>query len=332
MLARPAPGAAAPAAARIGPPFSLYSPSATRLAISALEAAFRATAKSSPKEARAQLEEPVYTAAMRFWEAEAAGQRKGMDDIRAVIQANGPAAIGLTRSLRASSGPEPLAAAGLLTELTQGGNNAAAQACDSYIAAATARGGEHPPALYHAGLCGAQKNPKQALDWLHAAAYAGHAGAQEALGRACLEGKEKDWGCALHYFGDAAEGGRASSMTLYGWVLSNQPGAADKDFGDAFAWYRKGAANGDLFAQNNLGEMYERGRGTPRDDRQAREWYSRAAEAGFGPGQFNYARMLLAGNGGPTDRDAAVQWLQKAEKNGVAPAKAALQQIAAAGK
>jgi TPR repeat protein len=326
------PNAAATAPPRAGPPFSPYSAGATRAAAAGLDAAFKRSAGTGPQAARAQLEGPLLTAAMRYWEAEAVSQRKGMDEVRAVIQANAPAAIGAARGMRASGGAGDLAAAALLTELTQGGATAGTQACDAYVAAASARGPDHPPAQYHAALCAAQKNPKQSLEWLHAAAFVGHAGALETLGRACMEGAEKDWGCATHYFELAAGRGRASSMALYGWVLSNQPGAADKDFSDAIAWYRKGAAAGDLFAQNNLGEMFERGRGIHRDDKQARDWYGRAAEAGFGPGQFNYARMLLAGTGGPADRAAAVQWLQKADRNGVAPAKAALRQIAAAGK
>ena len=148
-------------------------------------------------------------------------------------------------------------------------------------------------------------------------------------GRACIEGSEKNWGCAQNYFEKAARRGRTSSMTLYGWVLSNQPSAGEKDFAEAMGWYQKGAAGGDLFAQNNLGEMYERGRGVRKDDKLARQWYGRAAEAGFGAGQFNYARLLLAGTGGPVDREGALQWLQKAERNGVGQAKAALQQLSA---
>ncbi|HEX4326005.1 MAG TPA: tetratricopeptide repeat protein, partial [Burkholderiales bacterium] len=328
VAAPAAPGASVP---RAGPPFGSYSAAAAKTAITNLDAAFKRSANASPAAARAQLEEPLLAVSMRYWEAEAVGQRQAMEELRAAIQANAPAAIGVGRGLRASSGGSELATVALLTELTQGGNGVTAQACDTYVAAANARGPDHPPALYHAALCIAAKNPKQSLDWLHAAGFAGHAGALETLGRACIEGAEKDWGCAGHYFELAAGRGRASAMTLYGWVLSNQPAATEKDFTSAIGWYRKGAAAGDLFAQNNVGEMYERGRGTLKDDKQARQWYGRAAEAGFGPGQFNYARMLLAGSGGPVDRDAAVQWLKKAEGNGVAPAKAALQQIAAAG-
>jgi TPR repeat protein len=338
MLGRPPlPGASAagPASggsagsARREPSFAMYSPSATQASITTLNTVARRSESQSIEQARAQLAAPMMDVAMRYWEAEAAGDRKGMGDARGAITANGPMAIGLARQWRTSKAGNERAAGALLSTLTQSGAETAGEACGGYRAAAEAPGPEHAPALFHAALCEAQRDPKQSLSWLHASADAGHAAALETLGRACIEGNEKNWGCAMHYFELAAQRGRGSAMTLYGWVLSNQPSAGEKDFAEALNWYRKGANAGDLFAQNNLGEMFERGRGTRRDDKQARQWYGRAAEAGFGPGQFNYARLLLSGVGGPRDKDGAVQWLQKAERNGVAQAKAALAQITA---
>jgi TPR repeat protein len=271
-------------------------------------------------------------AAMRYWEAEAQGEKRAMDEIVQVVLANGAAAAGIARNLNASAYPADRATAALLTAVTQGGKGASAEACAGYAAAAVTPPGmaDHAPAQYHAALCAGPGDAKRALDWLRGAADAGHAGAMETLGRACIEGKEQNWGCASHYFEVAALRGRASSMALYGWVLSNQPGASDKDYAQALQWYKKSAAAGDLFAQNNIGEMYERGRGTPKDLKAARQWYGRAAEAGFGPGQFNYARLLLAGDGGAVDRPGALKWLQAADRNGIPQAKVALERIASA--
>jgi TPR repeat protein len=330
MLARPAPSATtAGAGARKEPIFAMFSPAATQASITTLNTVARRSESQSIEQARAQLAVPMMDVAMRYWEAEAAGDRKGMGDARGAITANGPMAIGLAKQWRNSKAGNERAAGALLATLTQSGSETVAEACSGYRMAAEAPGAEHAPALFHAALCEAQRDPKQSLSWLHASADAGHAAALETLGRACIESSDKNWGCAMHYFELAAQRGRGSSMTLYGWVLSNQPSASEKDFTEALNWYRKGASAGDLFAQNNLGEMFERGRGTRRDDKQARQWYGRAAEAGFGPGQFNYARLLLAGVGGPKDKDGAVQWLQKAERNGVSQAKAALAQITA---
>ena len=286
MLSRPAaPAAAASAIAPAAaggkggaapgrePSMAMYSASATQTSINALQASARRSESLSLEAARAQLAAPMAEVAMRFWEAEAAGERKGMADARAAISSNGPMAIGLAKQLNGSRVGADRATGALLTALTQTGADTGTEVCGGYMAAAGATGPDHAPALYHAALCLAQRDARQSLAWLHGAADAGHAGALETLGRACLEGAEKNWGCAQSYLERAAQRGRASSMTLYGWVLSNQPSATPKDFTEALAWYRKGAAAGDLFAQNNLGEMYERGRGTARDDKQARQWY-----------------------------------------------------------
>ena len=48
----------------------------------------------------------------------------------------------------------------------------------------------------------------------------------------------------------------------------------------AVFWYRKAAEQRDLIAQNNLGVMYEQGRGVPQDYEQAAAWYRKAAEHG----------------------------------------------------
>jgi Sel1 repeat len=53
-----------------------------------------------------------------------------------------------------------------------------------------------------------------------------------------------------------------------------------QDDGQAAAWYRKAADQGNALAQNNLGWMYENGRGMARDDAQAAAWYRKAADQG----------------------------------------------------
>ena len=78
---------------------------------------------------------------------------------------------------------------------------------------------------------------------------------------------------------------------------------------------------GDASAQNNAGELYETGRGTQPDPKQALEWYRKAAEAGFAPAQFNLGRLYAAGTGVPPDFGEARQWLEKAEREGIAAAR-----------
>ena len=51
----------------------------------------------------------------------------------------------------------------------------------------------------------------------------------------------------------------------------------DEDF---MNWLKEEANNGNSFAQNNLGFMYEHGLGVHRDFKEAMRWYERAANSG----------------------------------------------------
>lgn len=48
----------------------------------------------------------------------------------------------------------------------------------------------------------------------------------------------------------------------------------------AAGWFQRAAGRGDAIAQLNLGELYETGRGLPRDLSEAWIWYSLAARLG----------------------------------------------------
>ena len=65
-------------------------------------------------------------------------------------------------------------------------------------------------------------------------------------------------------------------------------------------------------AQNNLGWMYEEGRGVERDDVQAVAWYRRSAEQGEAQAQCNLGVMYKNGRGVPKDWKAAGHWLRAA--------------------
>ena len=45
-------------------------------------------------------------------------------------------------------------------------------------------------------------------------------------------------------------------------------------------WYRRAAAQGEVWSHRYLGRLYETGEGVPQDDRQAVHWYRLAAEQG----------------------------------------------------
>src|SRR4051812_47632131 len=69
------------------------------------------------------------------------------------------------------------------------------------------------------------------------------------------------------------------------------------DNAEAFRLWLPLAEKGHSNAQNNLGVLYERGRGVPRDDATAVAWYRRAADQGNGAAQNNLGVMYEKGLG-----------------------------------
>ena len=188
------------------------------------------------------------------------------------------------------------------------------KACDYYGRAAQ-KG--HVAALFHASACDDSAS-EAASRMRELAAEGGHPVAQEMKGRQCLREK-RDAECALAWLGRAAAQGRASAMSLLGWMYSTGE-LVPRDDRRAFAYFMDGAKLGDVAAQNNVGQMYETGRGVPASGGEAFAWYKRAAEAGLGSAQVNVARCYIEARGTSADRAAATFWLEQAQKQGVAEA------------
>lgn len=196
--------------------------------------------------------------------------------------------------------------------------------CDEYARAAQLG---QLAAAYQAGLCKARTDPALAKALIERAAAAGHPGAEELIGRACIEGEKKDSACALKWLERAAAKGRPSAMSLLGWIYTNDP--ERQDLAKAVNYYRAAADAGDEAAQNNLGEFYETGRGVSPDATQAFSWYARAAESGFAPAQLNVARLYAAGTGVARDAARAREWAEQAKGQGLAQAQDLLDWLAA---
>ena len=196
--------------------------------------------------------------------------------------------------------------------------------CEQYARAAQ-RG--HVAAAYQAALCKARADPALAKTLLRRAAEKGHPGAQELMGRACIEGENKDGVCALEWLERSAAKGRPSAMSLLGWLYASDP--ERPDLVKSVNYYRAAADAGDRAAQNNLGEFYETGRGVAQDAAQAFNWYARAAEAGFPPAQLNLARLYAAGSGVARDPTNARIWAERAQKQGQPQAQELLDWLAA---
>ena len=73
--------------------------------------------------------------------------------------------------------------------------------------------------------------------------------------------------------------------------------------------YAYAAEQGYAKAQNNLGLMYAKGQGVPKDEAEAVRWCRKAAEQGNAQAQFNLGVMYGKGLGVPSDDAEAYFWL-----------------------
>lgn len=92
------------------------------------------------------------------------------------------------------------------------------------------------------------------------------------------------------------------------------------DYQTAFKLFFPLASNGEASAQNNVGNMYGKGLGVPKNDTEAANWYRKAAELGHTLAQYNLGNMLKTGLGVEKDELEAVAWYRKAADSGLPPA------------
>ena len=71
---------------------------------------------------------------------------------------------------------------------------------------------------------------------------------------------------------------------------------------------------GDSNAQYSLAQLYLRGSGVDRDERQAARWFNLAAEKGHSGAQAFLGRMLANGQGVPRERARGLMWLMLAKE------------------
>ncbi len=93
------------------------------------------------------------------------------------------------------------------------------------------------------------------------------------------------------------------------------------DFAKALEIWRPLAEEGNLFAQFNLGLMYEKGDGVPKDEQEAARWYFKSASQGHPGAQLNLGAMYDEGRGVPENNDEAAKWYHKATEQGDQAAK-----------
>ena len=205
---------------------------------------------------------------------------------------------------------------------------------------------------------GVEKDPSQALLWLHSAADQGDRDAQFNLGLAYATGRDGipvDIVEAVRWYRLAAEQDHDGSQYNLGVAYAEGMGVP-KDDSEAIEWWCRAASMGNARAQYNLGVAYSRGEGVDRDDEEAVHWWRLAAESpdsldserawlstdaggevvskglgdagrgqlGNADAQYHLGRMYSLGRGVNHDNRRAVEWLRRAAAQGHPDARQAL--------
>jgi len=120
-----------------------------------------------------------------------------------------------------------------------------------------------------------------------------------------------DYKTAYRFLKPLAEQGNAYAQDYLG-VMYEYGQGVPQDYVEAVKWFRKAAEQGNAPAQTNLGMMYEDGRGTPQDYTEAARWYRKAADQGWPTGQGFLGALYTFGTGVPKDDVLAHMWLSLA--------------------
>ena len=88
------------------------------------------------------------------------------------------------------------------------------------------------------------------------------------------------------------------------------------DYATALREWKPLAKQGNADAQFNLGHVYRRGQGVPKNYKTAVKWYRLAAEQGYANAQGNLGLMYALGDGVAADYMPAYMWLKIAASSG----------------
>ena len=122
---------------------------------------------------------------------------------------------------------------------------------------------------------------------------------------------EPDYAAARTLFEQAAELGNADALNELGLLYNDGKGVA-QDYVKAREYYEQASALGSQHAMYNLAWMYENGQGVEADGKKAAELYEQAADLGSVDAMYNLGELYHDGFGVEQDYTAAVLWFRKA--------------------
>ena len=109
----------------------------------------------------------------------------------------------------------------------------------------------------------------------------------------------------------AAERADVYAQVNLGLMYQNDRGVP-QETAEAVKRYRKASEQGYADAQFNLGLAYANGEGVPQDYGEAAKFYRKAAEQGYAEAQSNLGILYYNGRGVPQDYGEAVKWYRRA--------------------
>lgn len=128
-----------------------------------------------------------------------------------------------------------------------------------------------------------------------------------------VEGEASDFGGAMHWLRQAAEGGLLQAQTdLAGIYLEGGKGIG-RDGKEAYAWFSRAAAQGSREAEFYMGYILYVGVDMDRDEAAALSHWRKAAEAGVAEAAY---RLGIALAGKPGEAGEGVEWLRRAAGSG----------------
>lgn len=126
------------------------------------------------------------------------------------------------------------------------------------------------------------------------------------------EAKNGRYSNALKIWTELANQDNVLAQTNLGILYENGWGV-EKDYQQAYLWYKKAAAKGEMNAQHNLASLYQQGHGVEKDLNKAASWYEKAAEQDNGESQLLLGLMYIEIG----EYVSATYWYQRAVNNQV---------------
>ena len=142
-----------------------------------------------------------------------------------------------------------------------------------------------------------------------------------------------DYATAYTYYKTLAEQGNAIAQFNLG-IMYKKGYGVPKNNTNAVGWFRKAADQGDAIAQYQLGKMYLSGHGVLQNYVEAFKWINGSAELGYPKAQYHTGIMYRLGQGVPENKVLAYMWFSVAVSRSYYPEnrKATIARHAVAGK